>query len=148
MSNVGLTSWAQWLTSFVRSSASDSRSILPFLPRSLRWVLFLILLVNIRSWPGVWHGMSILSLKSTYRRPEWSTVRGMASALRLHFKRLIHWRKDRQVWWASVSPIGRTPFPTSDVEGPERSVQMVAKLWASEYSAFLHFSSNQSELRI
>ncbi|KAF8604533.1 hypothetical protein BDV93DRAFT_605846 [Ceratobasidium sp. AG-I] len=109
MSNIGFNSF----TRFVGSSASDSQSILPFLPRPLRWALFVVLLVNVRSWPGVWH------------------ARGMASALQLQFKKLVHWRKDKQVWWTNVSPVGRTPFPTPYMEGTEQSVQMVAKLWAT-----------------
>lgn len=39
--------------------ANSSKSILPFIPRSIRYALLVVLLANVRSWPFVWHCESI-----------------------------------------------------------------------------------------
>lgn len=65
----------------------------------------------------------------------------MASEFRLQASKLLQWRKDRRLWLTSVSPVGRTPFPTPHTEGPEQSVQMITKLWASESPPISHWSS-------
>ena len=43
------------LLGLARPSSSPSSSILPTLPRSVRWLLVLIALLNYRALPGVWH---------------------------------------------------------------------------------------------
>ncbi|KAF8604534.1 hypothetical protein BDV93DRAFT_522250 [Ceratobasidium sp. AG-I] len=102
-----------WLVNFVGSSGDSSRSILPFLPRPLKWLFLMVLLLNVRSWPGVWH------------------ARVLSSMVQIQLSRLLNWRTNKKVWWASVSPVGRTPFPTPHAQGPNQSVQIVVKLWAT-----------------
>ena len=43
------------------SGGNASQSILPFIPRPIRFLLFLILLLNCRSFPFLWHSESVHS---------------------------------------------------------------------------------------
>ncbi|KAF8601041.1 hypothetical protein BDV93DRAFT_510315 [Ceratobasidium sp. AG-I] len=102
----------QWLVSSF-SSSEASRSILPFIPRPVKWFALFLFVLNARSWPGVWHARVFNSV-----------LRIRASAI------LWTWRgKPITDWWASVSPIGRSVFPTAD--GSDKGAQSVLKSWAA-----------------
>jgi len=102
----------RWLVSSF-SSTDASRSILPFIPRPIKWFVLFLFVLNARSWPGVWHARVFKSV-----------IRIRSSAV------LWRWRGKRLVdWWASVSPIGRSVFPTTD--GSDKGPQSVLKSWAS-----------------
>ncbi|CEL58632.1 hypothetical protein RSOLAG1IB_08694 [Rhizoctonia solani AG-1 IB] len=89
----------------------SSKSILPFIPRPIKWLVLLVFLFNARSWPGVWH------------------MRVFASVIRIRLNGLLHKRGDGRAWWTSVSPVGRSVFPTRD--GTDKGALSVLKCWAS-----------------
>ncbi|CAE6358263.1 unnamed protein product [Rhizoctonia solani] len=93
------------------SPGDSSKSILPFIPRPIKWFVLFIFLLNARSWPGVWH------------------MRVFASVIRIRLNALLHKRGDGRAWWTSVSPVGRSVFPTPD--GSEKGALSVLKCWAS-----------------
>ena len=43
------------ITALLVASGDRTRSILPFLPRSVRWILLFVLLLNYRALPMIWH---------------------------------------------------------------------------------------------
>ncbi|KAG8719308.1 hypothetical protein FRC09_011352 [Ceratobasidium sp. 395] len=100
----------QWLASSF-SSAEASRSILPFIPRPLKWLALIIFLVNIRSWPGVWH------------------ARVFKSVFKIRLSGLLIKRGKEQEWWTKKSPVGRSVFPT--VDGSDKGALSVLKSWAA-----------------
>lgn len=125
------------LINCARTSSGGSRSILPFLPRPMKWLMLLIMLLNVRSWPGAWHGMFLfLFLKCIYTEI-WVVARVLSAMVRIQLSRLLNWRTHKTVWWESVSPVGRTPFPTPHAQGPNQSVYIVNKLRASKFSTSL-----------
>ncbi|KAG8693847.1 hypothetical protein FRC08_008853, partial [Ceratobasidium sp. 394] len=105
-----VTQVLQWLASSF-SAAEASRSILPFIPRPLKWFALIIFLVNVRSWPGVWH------------------ARVFKSVFKIRLSGLLHKRGKEQEWWTSVSPVGRSVFPTP--EGSDKGALSVLKSWAA-----------------
>ncbi|CAE6441347.1 unnamed protein product [Rhizoctonia solani] len=100
----------QQLTSLL-SPGDSSKSILPFIPRPLKWVILFVFLLNARSWPGVWH------------------LRVFSSVIRIRFNGLLYKRGNGRQWWTSVSPVGRSVFPTPD--GSDKGALSVLKSWAS-----------------
>ncbi|KAB5590484.1 hypothetical protein CTheo_6066 [Ceratobasidium theobromae] len=100
----------QWLVSSF-SSESASRSILPFIPRPIKWVLLVLFVVNARSWPGVWH------------------ARVFTPVFRFRWNALLKKRGDGREFWTNVSPIGRSAFPTSD--GSDEGAKSIYKTWAA-----------------
>ncbi|KAF8745900.1 Capsule polysaccharide biosynthesis protein, partial [Rhizoctonia solani] len=91
--------------------ADSSKSILPFIPRPIKWFILFVFLFNARSWPGVWH------------------MRVFASVIRIRLNGLLYKRGDGRAWWTSVSPVGRSVFPTRD--GSDKGALSVLKCWAS-----------------
>ncbi|QRW24017.1 glycoside hydrolase family 61 protein [Rhizoctonia solani] len=72
--------------------ADSSKSILPFIPRPIKWFILFVFLFNARSWPGVWH------------------MRVFASVIRIRLNGLLYKRGDGRAWWTSVSPISQTQW--------------------------------------
>ncbi|CAE7085804.1 unnamed protein product [Rhizoctonia solani] len=93
------------------SPGESTKSILPFIPRPIKWFILLIFLLNARSWPGVWH------------------LRVFASVIRIRLHALLYKRGNGRKWWTSISPVGRSVFPTPD--GSDKGALSVLKCWAS-----------------
>ncbi|ELU39645.1 hypothetical protein AG1IA_06326 [Rhizoctonia solani AG-1 IA] len=93
--------------------ADSSKSILPFIPRPIKWFILFVFLFNARSWPGVWHS---------------KIMRVFASVIRIRLNGLLYKRGDGRAWWTSVSPVGRSVFPTRD--GSDKGALSVLKCWA------------------
>lgn len=100
----------QWLASSF-SAAEASRSILPFVPRPVKWFALILFLVNIRSWPGVWH------------------ARVFRPVFKIRLSGLLVKRGKEPEWWTRVSPVGRSVFPT--VDGSDKGALSVLKCWAA-----------------
>ncbi|KAG8779596.1 hypothetical protein FRC12_024048 [Ceratobasidium sp. 428] len=94
-----------------RYLSPENRSLIPFLPRSTKLFIFLIFLLNIRSWPGVWH------------------VRVFASIIQLRLKKLLYGQRNKELFWKTASPVGRTLLPSTD--GKDKGVQIVSTFWAA-----------------
>ncbi|KAG8743798.1 hypothetical protein FRC10_011427 [Ceratobasidium sp. 414] len=105
-----VTQILQWLASSF-STAEASRSILPFIPRPVKWFAFIIFLVNARSWPGVWH------------------ARVFKSVFKIRLSALFRRRGQDHEWWTRVSPVSRSVFPTAD--GSDKGALSVLKSWAA-----------------
>ncbi|KAH7335789.1 hypothetical protein B0J17DRAFT_616854 [Rhizoctonia solani] len=93
------------------SPGDSSKSIFPFIPRPMKWLILFIFLLNARSWPGVWH------------------LRVFASVIRIRSNGLLYRRGNGRQWWTSVSPVGRSVFPTPD--GSDKGALSILKSWAS-----------------
>ncbi|CAE6537903.1 unnamed protein product [Rhizoctonia solani] len=93
------------------SPGNSSKSILPFIPRPVKWFILFIFLLNARSWPGVWH------------------LRVFASVIRIRLHALRYKRGNGREWWTTISPVGRSIFPTPD--GSDKGALSVLKSWAS-----------------
>ncbi|KAJ1300415.1 hypothetical protein OPQ81_005235 [Rhizoctonia solani] len=97
--------------SFLLSPGDATKSILPFIPRPVKWFILFTFLFNVRSWPGVWH------------------LRVFASVIRIRLNALLYKRGNGREWWTNVSPVGRSVFPTPD--GSDKGALSVLKSWAS-----------------
>ncbi|CAE6441354.1 unnamed protein product [Rhizoctonia solani] len=89
----------KWLNSFFPlepAGTSDSSLI----SRILKWTIVTVLFLNAKSWPGAWH------------------VRVLMPLLKHRLSGLLSKRRDRHEWWTSVSPVGRSVFPTQDGSDP------------------------------
>lgn len=117
----------QWLVSSF-SSESASRSILPFIPRPIKWVLLVLFVVNARSWPGVWHGESNDRLYFALLISLIFLARVFTPVFRFRWNALLKKRGDGREFWTNVSPIGRSAFPTSD--GSDEGAKSIYKTWA------------------
>ncbi|KAH7335788.1 hypothetical protein B0J17DRAFT_630021 [Rhizoctonia solani] len=84
--------WVNSLLPLEPAVTSDSSLI----PRILKWTIIAILVLNAKSWPGAWH------------------VRVLMPLLKHRLSGLLNRRRDGNEWWTSVSPVGRSVFPTSD----------------------------------
>ncbi|CAE6449335.1 hypothetical protein ACGC1H_000200 [Rhizoctonia solani] len=93
------------------SPGDSTKSILPFVPRPIKWLILFIFLLNARSWPGVWH------------------VRVFASVIRIRLHALLYKRGNGRKWWTTISPVGRSVFPTPD--GSDKGASSILKSWAS-----------------
>ncbi|KAF8316483.1 uncharacterized protein EI90DRAFT_2912454, partial [Cantharellus anzutake] len=93
-SEAALTRVSPILTFLRLGGADQSRSILPFLPRSLRYLLLVILLVNYRALPFVWH------------------LRTFGSVIQVRLQGLFKWfnHDKRRRFVEHLSPIGEDPF--------------------------------------
>ncbi|QRW11607.1 glycoside hydrolase family 61 protein [Ceratobasidium sp. AG-Ba] len=100
----------QWLASSF-SSSEASRSILPFIPRPVKWLALIVFLFNIKSWPGVWH------------------ARVFRPVFKIRLSGLFIKRGKEPEWWTRKSPVGRSVFPTED--GSDKGALSVLKCWAS-----------------
>ncbi|KAF8604536.1 hypothetical protein BDV93DRAFT_507482 [Ceratobasidium sp. AG-I] len=147
MSHSVVTTRLRRLINLAKSSTGGSRFILP---RPAKWLFLLVWLLNVRSWPGAWHAR-VLSLIAWIRfmeildkvdgafmrliypkeRSLESQTRACAVTAYMRICRLLNWSTSDKAWWTSVSPVGRTPFPTPHAQGPNQAVQIVAKLWAT-----------------
>ncbi|KAF8745666.1 Glycoside hydrolase, partial [Rhizoctonia solani] len=105
-----LTQASQWLTSLF-SPEDASQSLFPFVPRPVKLAVLLVLVLNARSWPGVWH------------------FRVFKSVINYRLNELFTKRKDSYRFIASLSPIGRSVFPTAD--GTDPGAISVLKSWAA-----------------
>ncbi|KDQ21709.1 hypothetical protein BOTBODRAFT_61344 [Botryobasidium botryosum FD-172 SS1] len=79
----------------VLKSNGSQKSILPFVPRPLKWLFLLLLVLNTRSLPLAWHARVFVPL------------------LNLRFKSIYFRRRGptaRLPWLTSVSPVGIDPF--------------------------------------
>ncbi|CAE6358281.1 unnamed protein product [Rhizoctonia solani] len=84
--------WIGSLISPETTSALDSRLI----PKVIKWVIFAVFMLNVKSFPGAWH------------------VRVLMPLLKHRLSGLLNRRGDGHKWWTSVSPVGRSVFPTPD----------------------------------
>ncbi|CAE6484339.1 unnamed protein product [Rhizoctonia solani] len=99
--------WASSLFSLESASTSGSS----FIPRIIKWTVILVLVLNVKSWPGVWH------------------VRVLMPLLKHRLSGLLNRRGDGHEWWTSVSPVGRSIFPTQD--GSDKGALVVLKCRAT-----------------
>ncbi|KAL5485579.1 hypothetical protein ACEPAI_6620 [Sanghuangporus weigelae] len=101
-------------------TGDHSRSVLPFVPRPLRILLLLILILNSRSLPFTWH------------------FRVFRPVLYVRFRALLLYfapKKTRDAWLDSMCPIGKSPF---ELKG---SYVTWASLDESDYNIHLSNSS-------
>ncbi|KZS90482.1 hypothetical protein SISNIDRAFT_415311 [Sistotremastrum niveocremeum HHB9708] len=75
--------------------ADSSRSILPFIPRPIRYILLFILLLNARSWPFVWHFRVFRPL--IYLRTRSLSLIGKS-------------KEEKRKWYTALSPVGEHPL--------------------------------------
>ncbi|CAE6463598.1 unnamed protein product [Rhizoctonia solani] len=101
---------SEWLASSFSSEAA-SQSLFPFIPRPIKLALLLVLALNARSWPGVWH------------------FRVFKSVINYRLKELFSKRGENDEFITSISPIGRSVFPTAD--GSDSGAISVLKAWAA-----------------
>ncbi|KDN35449.1 hypothetical protein RSAG8_11587, partial [Rhizoctonia solani AG-8 WAC10335] len=104
------TQASQWLASSF-SSEGASQSIFPFIPRPIKLGFLLVLVLNARSWPGVWH------------------FRVFRSVINFRLNELLNKRGDGHKFMTGISPIGRSVFPT--VDGSDSGATSVLKAWAA-----------------
>ncbi|GAB1524485.1 hypothetical protein RhiTH_007639 [Rhizoctonia solani] len=90
----------------IASSSENS-----FVSRAIKWVVFAVLILNVKSLPGAWH------------------VRVLMPLLKHRLNGLINRRGDGYEWWTSVSPVGRSIFPTLD--GSDKGALVVLKCHAT-----------------
>ncbi|KAF9512560.1 hypothetical protein BS47DRAFT_1345337 [Hydnum rufescens UP504] len=85
---------ARSITALLVTSGDRTRSILPFLPRSVRWTLLIVLLLNYRALPMIWH------------------LRVFASVVSVRLRGLFKWfnHMKRRAFIKEISPIGENPF--------------------------------------
>ncbi|CEL58631.1 hypothetical protein RSOLAG1IB_08693 [Rhizoctonia solani AG-1 IB] len=69
-------------------------SDVPLILKVIKWVGFVVLVLNFKSFPGVWHILMPL--------------------LKHRLSGLLNRRGGGSEWWTSVSPVGRSVFPTPD----------------------------------
>ncbi|CAE7091089.1 unnamed protein product [Rhizoctonia solani] len=101
---------SQWLASSFSSEAA-SQSLFPFIPKPIKLAFFLVLALNARSWPGVWH------------------FRVFRSVINYRLNELFNKRGDSHKFLTSISPIGKSVFPTAD--GSDSGAISVLKAWAA-----------------
>ncbi|KAH7335782.1 hypothetical protein B0J17DRAFT_600575 [Rhizoctonia solani] len=101
---------SQWLTSSFSSEAA-SQSLFPFIPKPIKLAVLLVFVLNARSWPGVWH------------------FRVFKSVINFRLGELFTKRRDSHKYMASLSPIGRSVFPTAD--DSDSGAISVLKAWAA-----------------
>jgi len=94
--------WVNTLSNLlmVLKSSGSQKSILPFIPRPLKWLFLLLLMLNARSLPLAWHARVFLPL------------------LNLRFKSIYFRRRGpaaRLSWLKSISPVGTDPFSLKSV---------------------------------
>ncbi|KAG8753267.1 hypothetical protein FRC11_007573 [Ceratobasidium sp. 423] len=82
-----------------------------FISGIVKWAIVAVLILNVKSWPGVWHLQVLLPL------------------LRHRLSGLLNKRGDGHEWWTSVSPVGRSVFPTPD--GSDEGALVVLKCRAT-----------------
>ncbi|CAE7085824.1 unnamed protein product [Rhizoctonia solani] len=118
----------KWASSplFELFSAAESS----FIPKVIRWAVIAVLVLNAKSWPGAWH------------------VRVLMPLLKHRFSRLLNKRGDEHEWWTTVSPVGRSVFPTPD--GSDEGALVVIKCRATlddcDWSGHLSNSSYAKNL--
>ncbi|CEL58628.1 hypothetical protein RSOLAG1IB_08690 [Rhizoctonia solani AG-1 IB] len=105
-----LTQASQWLASSF-SSETASQSLLPFIPRPIKLAFLLVLVLNARSWPGVWH------------------FRVFKSVINYRLRELFTKREDSEKLITALSPVGRSVFPIAD--GSDSGAISVLKAWAA-----------------
>ncbi|TDL14763.1 hypothetical protein BD410DRAFT_733639 [Rickenella mellea] len=88
------------------SDKTVTRSILPWIPRPLKWLALLILLVNARNLPFIWHVR--VFRPALYLRLKWYSL-------------VFSSRATKRAWLESLAPVGKSPF----------EVQTSSKTWAS-----------------
>jgi hypothetical protein len=82
---------------------SGLRSLLHFLPSATKYLLFLLLLINARSFPLVWHFR-------IFRPVIWIRLQYRLLRMRLMFKPLLVQDEAEAKWFDSLTPIGTNPF--------------------------------------
>ncbi|CAE7091048.1 unnamed protein product [Rhizoctonia solani] len=102
---------SQWLASSFSSEVA-SQSLFPFIPKPIKLAFLLVLALNARSWPGVWH------------------FRVFRSVINYRLNELFNKRGDSHKFLTGISPIGKSVFPTTD--GSDSGAISVLKAWAGE----------------
>ncbi|EUC58427.1 thioesterase family protein [Rhizoctonia solani AG-3 Rhs1AP] len=100
---VALFNRASSLPILESANASESSII----SKLIKWTVIVVLILNVKSWPGAWH------------------IRVLVPLLKHRLSGLLNKRGDGHEWWTRVSPVGRSVFPTPD--GLDKGALVVLK---------------------
>lgn len=101
--------------------AESSKSIIPFLPRPLKYFILLIIFANFRSWPFVWHCKSCSIPRNHASNTNGDClVKVFRPVIRirlyqLYLKLTQQPRKIQQEYKESIAPIGENPLECQTV---------------------------------
>ncbi|CAE6414388.1 unnamed protein product [Rhizoctonia solani] len=101
---------SQWLASSFSSEAA-SRPLLPFIPKPIKLAFLLVLVLNAKSWPGVWH------------------FRVFRPVISFRLNELFNKRRDSPKFLTGISPVGRSVLPAAN--GSDSGAISVSKAWAA-----------------